>query len=178
MKVPAVTLGTRLGAPSAVWRLEAPSALTTSERSHRAHDYWTSSKKKHFGLEQGAGDFVPRAFDKPAERLARDAHSLGGRLEVQTLLVGEPQGLQLVETKLNRLKLAARHTGRLERPDGRLSGDEPTLAGTRHGLETLDCCNEHMLIMPLCQVLYENFIRVSCWCAEIVGAQETPGHAQ
>jgi hypothetical protein len=104
-----------------VGRLEPPSAAGASELPHLAHDDGTSLENQHLGLKQCTGDFVPRRFDKATERRTRYAHSLRRCVVIQALQVSETQSLKLIEAKLNRLKIAARHAGRLE-PAHRWSG--------------------------------------------------------
>jgi hypothetical protein len=101
--------------PSGAERL-LPLVLTgiAFECSLSGHGYGSSFYLQSFSPSKKLRHFVARRLDDSTERLARDSHSFGGGIMVQSFPVGKPDGLKLIKGKHHLLQLRERHGSRLE----------------------------------------------------------------
>jgi hypothetical protein len=64
----------------------------------RLLDYGARLDHQHLALDQADGDGVSRTREDAGVGLSRHGHPLGGRVLIETFEVGEPDGLELIES--------------------------------------------------------------------------------
>ena len=90
-------------------------------------------------VDEGIGYFATRRFDDAREGGSGDFHLIGGGFLILTLEVGEPEGLNFIETKDDELEFGGGDAGGLEQGYARLPTNEALAEGTRHVSDRLVC---------------------------------------
>ena len=90
-------------------------------------------------VDKGIGHFAARRFDDAREGGSGDFHLIGGGFLILTLEVGEPEGLDFIETKDDELEFGGGDAGGLEQGYARLPTNEALAEGTRHVSDRLVC---------------------------------------
>jgi hypothetical protein len=83
-------------------------------------------------LDQRLGDFPSGRLNDPAKCLPRDAHPLGRLLLVEPLVVGQSQGLELIDLQYDFFEIPSRDTGWLEQGRAGRKSDSAATLWTGH----------------------------------------------
>jgi hypothetical protein len=74
-------------------------------------------------VDQGVSDLAMRGFENPTERRTRDIHTVRRLFLVQALVVGQADGLSLVQGKCHLLQEGGGDASGFEEGGGRLMAD-------------------------------------------------------
>jgi len=90
------------------------SAVNTLEYSRFSHFYRPSFDSEGHAFDQNLGYLLPGRRGNPPQRLPRHPHPFGGLFLMETLIIGQPQGLVFVHREFDRLQCPSGDARRLE----------------------------------------------------------------
>jgi len=112
------------------------------------HDRAITDQQQSF-LDQSSGHGQPGAGEDASERRSRDPHPLGRGFLVQTLEIGQAQGLELVDAQGLDVKLTHRPPDRLEATPLTDAVDSPELLRPSHNSPITNICSKMFDVNPV-----------------------------
>jgi hypothetical protein len=108
-------------------------AVPTLERTLASHLVFSSCHANCRAIDKGGGQPMAGSLDNPAERLPGNAHLRGGLPMVEARVIGQAEGLELVDGTGDFRQLVGGNARRFEEGDVGQGGDPPAVFWSGHG---------------------------------------------
>lgn len=151
VKVLRLTLRARRRPAGPEGNLPGMLTVAASEHPFGSHRDFTSFDTKRFAVAQRVGHFSPGRLNDPSERGTGNPHLLGRPVVVQSLQVGQPDGLEFIKGQAYFIEFAQRDAPRLEVPGIWPAANSPETAWSRHGYSSIVFSKHYKHMLITCQ---------------------------